>query len=105
MTSAADGMSPLPLAARNDHFELAVELIKAGADPHDQRTRFAALHIGSWVRKPDASDRGDPAPGEAGRLTSLEFVRALVAPGADSPCGNHYYNGPAASGLPGQAAP
>ena len=78
-----DGMSPLLLAVRNGHFELAVELIKAGADPNDQRTGFAPLHTVSWVRKPDASDRGDPAPEGAGRLTSLQFVRALVALGAD----------------------
>ena len=37
----------------------------------------------SWVRKPDASDRGDPAPIGSGNLTSLEFVRALVELGAD----------------------
>ena len=78
-----DGMSPLLLAVRNGHFELAIELVKAGADPNDQRTGFSPLHTVSWVRKPDASDRGDPAPTGAGRLTSLQFVRALVALGAD----------------------
>ena len=56
-----DGMSPLLMAVRNGHFELAVALVKAGADPNDQRTGFAPLHTMSWVRKPDASDRGDPA--------------------------------------------
>ncbi len=78
-----DGMSPLLLAVRNGHFELAIELIKAGADPNDQRTGFAPLHTVSWVRKPDASDRGDPSPTGAGNLTSLQFVRSLVALGAD----------------------
>ncbi len=71
------------MAVRNGHFELAVALIKAGADPNDQLTGFAPLHTMSWVRKPDASDRGDPAPIGSGNLTSLEFVRALVALGAD----------------------
>ena len=79
----ARGMSPLLMAVRNGHFELAVALIKAGADPNDQLTGFTPLHTMSWVRKPDASDRGDPAPIGSGSLTSLEFVRALVALGAD----------------------
>lgn len=78
-----DGMSPLLLAVRNGHFELAVELIEAGADPNDQRTGFAPLHTMSWVRKPDASDRGDPPPIGSGNLTALQFVRRLVALGAD----------------------
>ena len=79
----ARGMSPLLMAVRNGHFELAVALLKAGADPNDQLTGFAPLHTMSWVRKPDASDRGDPAPIGSGNLTSLEFVRELVALGAD----------------------
>ena len=78
-----DGMSPLLLAVRNGHFELAVALVKAGADPNDMRTGFTPLHTVSWVRKPDASDRGDPPPVGSGALTSLEFVRAMVALGAD----------------------
>lgn len=76
-------MNALRLAVSNGHFELAIELVKAGADPNDQRTGFSPLHTVSWVRKPDASDRGDPAPTGSGRLTSLQFVRALVALGAD----------------------
>ena len=78
-----DGMSPLLLAVRNGHFELAVALIEAGADPNDQRTGFSPLHTMSWVRKPDASDRGDPPPEGSGNLTGLQFVRTLVELGAD----------------------
>ena len=78
-----DGMSPLLLAVRNGHFELAVALIEAGADPNDQRTGFSPLHTMSWVRKPDASDRGDPPPDGSGKLTSLQFVRTLIELGAD----------------------
>ena len=78
-----DGMSPLVLAVRNGHFELAVELIEAGADPNDQRSGFSPLHTMSWVRKPDASDRGDPPPIGSGNLTGLQFVRKLAALGAD----------------------
>ena len=78
-----DGISPLLMAVRNGHFELAVALVHAGADPNDQHSGFTPLHTMSWVRKPDESDRGDPAPIGSGNLTSLEFVRALVALGAD----------------------
>jgi ankyrin repeat protein len=78
-----NGTSPLMLAAENGHFELAIALVEAGADPNDQRSGFTALHAISWVRKPDASDVGDPAPIGSGRLTSLEFVGALVAKGAN----------------------
>ena len=78
-----DGISPLLMAVRNGHFELAVALVNAGADPNDQHSGFTPLHTMSWVRKPDESDRGDPAPIGSGNLTSLEFVRALVATGAD----------------------
>ena len=78
-----DGMSPLLLAVRNGHFELAIALVQSGADPNDTRTGFAPLHTMSWVRKPDASDRGDPSPIGSGNLTSLDFVRELVALGAD----------------------
>jgi uncharacterized protein len=78
-----NGTSPLLLAVENGHFELAMALVEAGADPNDQRSGFTALHAISWVRKPDASDVGDPAPIGSGRLTSLQFVRALVDKGAN----------------------
>ena len=78
----AKGTSPLLIAVQNGHFELAVALVDAGADPNDARTGFTALHTMSWVRKPDASDTGDPSPIGSGRLTSLQFVRALVERGA-----------------------
>ena len=90
-----EGLSLLLLAVRNGHFELAVELVKAGADPNDQRSGFAPLHTMSWVRKPDKSDRGDPAPIGSGNLTSLQFVRELVNLGAD-------VNLPLAEGAPRQ---
>jgi len=78
-----NGTSPLLLAVENGHFELAMALVEAGADPNDQRSGFSPLHAISWVRKPDASDVGDPAPIGSGTLTSLQFVRALVARGAN----------------------
>jgi ankyrin repeat protein len=70
------------MAVENGHFELAIALVDAGADPNDQRSGFTPLHTMSWVRKPDVSDSGDPPPIGSGRLTSLQFVRALVERGA-----------------------
>ena len=78
-----NGTSPLMLAVENGHFDLAMALVEAGADPNDQRSGFTPLHAISWVRKPDASDVGDPAPIGSGSLTSLQFVHALVARGAN----------------------
>jgi ankyrin repeat protein len=77
------GPSPLLMAVENGHFELAIALVEAGADPNDQRTGYTPLHAISWVRKPDASDTGDPSPIGSGRLTSLQFVRAIVDRGAN----------------------
>ena len=79
----AKGTSALMMAVSNGHFELAIALVDAGADPNDHRTGFTPLHLVTWVRKPDASDTGDPAPIGSGSLTSLQFVRALVERGAN----------------------
>lgn len=75
--------SPLLLAVQNGHFELAIALVDAGADPNDRRSGFPALDMVSWVRKPDSSDVSDPAPIGSGRLTSLQFVREMVKRGAN----------------------
>jgi ankyrin repeat protein len=79
------GTSALHLAVENGHFELAIALVRAGADPDDQRCGYAPLHMISWVRKPNRGDSedGDPPPIGSGKLTSLEFVKQLVALGAD----------------------
>jgi ankyrin repeat protein len=82
--TAGTGTSPLLLAVQNGHFELAIALVDAGADPNDTQTGFSALHTLSWVRKPDSSDISDPStPAGSGRLTSLEFVREIIARGAN----------------------
>jgi ankyrin repeat protein len=69
----------------NGHFDLAVTLLEAGADPNDQRSGISPLHALTWVRKPNRGDGidGDPPPRGSGTLTSLEFVRKLVHYGAD----------------------
>lgn len=79
------GTSALLLAVENGHFELAIALVKAGADANDQRSGCAALHMISWVRKPNRGDSedGDPPPIGSGKLTSLEFVKQIVAHGAE----------------------
>jgi uncharacterized protein len=79
------GTSALLMAVENGHFQLAIELVKAGANPNDQRAGFSALDMISWVRKPNRGDdeAGDPPPIGSGKLTSLEFVRQMIALGAD----------------------
>src|SRR6185295_2176828 len=82
---AVNGTSALILAVENGHFELALALIKAGANPNDQRSGFTPLHVLTWVRKPNRGDDpdGQPPPDGSGNLTSLQFVRELVKAGAD----------------------
>ena len=79
------GTSPLVLAVENGHFELAAHLLTRGADGNDQRSGFTALHVLSWVRKPNFGDDldGDPPPIGSGNMTSLQLVRELVKHGAD----------------------
>jgi ankyrin repeat protein len=76
------GTTPLVLAVENGHFELAAALLEAGADPNDRPAGLTALHAITWVRKPIRGD-GDPPPIGSGNLSSLDFVRQLVAHGAD----------------------
>lgn len=83
--NARKGTSALILAIDNGHFELAAHLLRAGADPNDERTGFTPLHTITWTRKPNLGDGidGDPPPRGSGSITSLELVRKLVAAGAD----------------------
>jgi uncharacterized protein len=83
--SPLSGSSSLFLAIENGHFELAAWLLTAGADPNDMRSGFSPLHAMSWVRKPNRGDGDEdlPPPAGSGRIGSLEFVRTLVAHGAD----------------------
>jgi ankyrin repeat protein len=78
-------MSALMLAVESGHFELAMFLVHKGADPNDQRSGFAPLHAITWVRKAARGDGidGDPPPRGSGNLHSLQFVREIVAAGAD----------------------
>jgi len=83
-TTPGTGVSALDLAVENGHFELAVELLKAGANPNDQHSGFTPLHRLTWVRKPNRGDDpdGQPPPAGSGNVTSLQFARLLVEHGA-----------------------
>jgi uncharacterized protein len=79
------GTSALILAIENGHYDLAVELLDAGANPNDTRTGYTPLHTLTWIRKPDIGESadGDPVPQGSGRRNTIQFVRELVARGAD----------------------
>ena len=79
------GMSAQMFAVESGHLAVALELVRLGADPNDQRSRFAPLHAISWVRRAELGDNpaGDPEPRITGGIDSLEYVRRLIAAGAD----------------------
>lgn len=76
-----NGMTPLHLAVANAHFELASELLDAGADPNSDLMGYNVLHMVVYVRQPGIGDN-DPGPEGSGNMTSLEFVKKVVAKGA-----------------------
>jgi len=76
------GTSALLLAVMNAHYQLAAELLDAGADPNSNLTGYTPLHAITSVRKPGVGDN-DPAPEGSGTLTSIELVKKLVAAGAN----------------------
>ncbi|MCY4635337.1 MAG: ankyrin repeat domain-containing protein [Acidobacteria bacterium] len=79
-TPAATGhTSPLALAIINAHYELAADLLDAGADPNAYDARGSLLHALAWIRRPGS---GRP-PEQTGTLDSLELARRLLAQGAD----------------------
>jgi ankyrin repeat protein len=74
-----DGMSPLVVAITNAHWDLATWLLDKGADPNSGAPNGTPLHSAIRVRNPDMVALPEPAP--AG--DSLDFIRALIAHGAD----------------------
>jgi ankyrin repeat protein len=76
------GVNAFMLAVHNCHYELAAFLLDKGADPNSAPQGFTALHQISWLRRPGTGDN-NPAPQGSGNMDSLEFVRTLVAHGAD----------------------
>jgi uncharacterized protein len=80
---AEAGLNAFLLAASNAHFELASYFLDRGANPNAAPRGWTALHMVSWVRKMGDVGSNDPPPEGSGNLGSLEFVRKLVAAGAD----------------------
>jgi uncharacterized protein len=76
------GTSAMALAVANAHFELAAMLLDAGADPNAAGQGWTALHTISWIRQPGYASN-DPAPMGSGNMSSLEFVKKIVANGAN----------------------
>lgn len=79
------GTTPLVLAVENGHYDLAVDLLDRGANPNDMSSGYSVLHTLTWIRKPDIGESasGDPAPHGSGKRNSVQFIRDLVARGAD----------------------
>ena len=77
------GLNAFLLATGNAHYELAALLLDRGADPNAAPRGWTALHQISWVRKAGIAGSNNPAPEGSGNMDSLEFVRTLVAKGAD----------------------
>jgi uncharacterized protein len=81
-TEAEPGINAFMLAVANVHYELAALLLDKGADPNSAPQGFTALHQISWLRRPGTGDN-NPSPQGSGNMDSLEFVRKLVAKGAN----------------------
>jgi ankyrin repeat protein len=77
------GLNTFLLAIANAHYELALALLDAGADPKYAPLGWTALHQITGVRKVGLYGSNDPAPEGSGKVGSLEFVRELVKRGAD----------------------
>jgi uncharacterized protein len=77
-----EGTSALHLAVASAHFELAGELLDAGANPNADGSGLTVLHSITGVRKPGLGDN-DPAPYGSGSMSSLDLVRKLKAKGAN----------------------
>ena len=80
--AAEPGLNAFMLAVDNVHYELAAFLLDRGADPNSAPLGFTALHQITWLRRPGSGDN-NPAPQGSGNMDSLEFVRKLVAHGAN----------------------
>lgn len=79
---APGGPSALTLATLSGHFELGAFLLDRGANPNAAGDGSTALHYISNVRKVGQTAVTGPPKG-SGNIDSLDFVRRLVAHGAN----------------------
>src|SRR5262249_16116336 len=78
----SDKTSALVLAAPNAYWELGALLREKGADPNADGQGWTALHQVAITRSPH-HDNVNAQPIPTGRLDSLDFIKALVAHGAN----------------------
>ena len=76
------GASVLLVAVMNAHFELAAQLLDAGANPNADLPGYTVLHAMTAVRKPGVGDN-DPPPEGSGSMSSIGLVKKLAAHGAN----------------------
>lgn len=76
------GMPALTMAAMNAHWDLGVYLIERGANPNADGQGWAPLHQAIVTRSPHHADV-NPQRIPSGQLDSLDFIKALLAHGAD----------------------
>jgi ankyrin repeat protein len=77
-----DGTSALTIAAMNAHWELGELLLAWGADPNGDAQGWGPLHQVALTRSPH-HDNVAPQPIPTGSVDSLDFVKALLAYGAN----------------------
>jgi uncharacterized protein len=80
--SPAIGSTALHIAVANAHFELAAMLLERGANPNAAGPGYTPLHILPSIRKSGGGDN-DPSPEGSGAMSSLEFLKAMKAKGAN----------------------
>ena len=78
---ASDGTTPLYIAIVNGQFEMAAYLLDRGANPNANGRGITPLQQLVVTRR--LHDGHLPHPPQAGRVTSLELAKLLVAKGAD----------------------
>jgi uncharacterized protein len=75
------GMSPLMLAIYNSNWDLAGFMLENGANPNINASGFTPLHLTITIRRPEVLQF--TAPASTNTLSGLDFIKALLARGAD----------------------